>query len=83
MMVDRRNDVGMKLIVGMMSSVILLFVGFFINSTSSIANEARTHIIQVDLRVKALEENYTNIKSDLVEIKDLLRRKIPTAGSGK
>lgn len=74
---DRRDDLGGKIIVGILSSFVLLFAGMFINASWITANEGKNKAYEVAERTTAMESNFKSLQSDLSEIKDLLRRKIP------
>ena len=74
---ERREDVGSKVIVGTLSSILLLLVTLFINSAWSLANEGKNKAFEVSERVTAIESKFLAIQLDLNEIKGLLRRGIP------
>lgn len=77
-MVERRDDVGMKVIVSIFISIIMLFVGLFVNTAWMTANEGKNKAYEVAERVVAIEARFSSIQSDLTEIKNLLRRRVPT-----
>lgn len=80
MVEERRNDVGSKVVIGMMSSVMLVFVAMFINAAWATAHEGSKSATDAQLRVAVLEAQFLSFKSDLNEIKDLLKRDVPQIG---
>jgi hypothetical protein len=81
-MEDRRNDIGLKVVVGLMSSVILIFIGLFVNAAWATAHDGSIKASDAQMRVAVLEAQFTSFRSDLTEIKDLLRRGIPRGNGG-
>ena len=77
MALDRRDDVGQKVTMGVMSSIVVLLVSLFINAAWSTANEGKNKAFEIGERMTAMESKFFSIQSDLVEIKDLLKRRIP------
>ena len=77
---DRRNDLGNKIIVGVFIGVISLLLSLFINAAWTTANEGKNTANEVQKDVSYLKARLDNIQGDLIEIKDLLKRKIPTGG---
>jgi hypothetical protein len=49
----------------------------FINSSWVTANEGKNKAYEVSERLTLMEGKFNSFQSDLAEIKDLLRRKIP------
>lgn len=80
-MVERRDDVGGKVILGIMSSIIVIFITSFLNIAWSTASDGKKKAEEVEIRQTSLEAKFTSFQSDLTEIKDLLRRNIPNHGS--
>lgn len=76
-MVDRREDIGNKIIVGVLIGVIMLFLGLFINAAWATASEGKNKAFEIGERMTAMEGRFNSFQSDLVEIKDLLKRQIP------
>ena len=78
---DRRNDIGMKTLLGLMCSTIGIIISLFVHAAWSTANDGKTVAFEVreDL---AGTKGYINSKldtmqEDLREIKTLLGRKVP------
>lgn len=74
---DRRDDIGAKVVVGVLTSFVLLFAGMFINASWVTANEGKNKAYEIAERTTAMEANFKSFQSDLSEIKDLLKRRIP------
>jgi len=74
---ERRDDVGGKVLVGVLIGIILFIFTFFINATFTIANEGKTKAFEVGERLTSMEAKFTAIQGDLSEIKMLLQRRIP------
>ncbi len=74
---DRRNDIGVKLFIGIITGVVLLLLTLFINAAWETANEGSRKANDALNRVTILEQQYNYIKDDLGEIKSILRRTIP------
>lgn len=80
-MTDRRNDIGMKVLVGMMSSVILLFVGAFIHTAWATAYDGKKKADEVSERMAIMETKMTGFASDVSEMKNDVKqilRRMPT-----
>lgn len=77
MTIDRRTDVGGKITVTILVSLVMLFAGMFMNAAWVTANEGKNKANDVAERMTAMEARFNSFQSDLVEIKDLLRRSIP------
>lgn len=87
---DRRTDVGYKATVGVLTSVIVLLLGIFLNSINSAATEAKNQVIdqgkkvtEHDVKLAKFEECMVQVKDDLKEIKDLLKRSSPYEREGR
>ena len=76
MTTDRRNDMGQKILIGLILGGFGTIVGFFINSMS----EASMAGIKIghdnSIKIAYLESSMSSISSDLGEIKILLRRRV-------
>ena len=70
---DRRNDIGNKVFVG----VILFMLGFFVNTLWAEVSKVKDTASLNQAEIVGLRANYESIKADLVEIKQLLSRRIP------
>lgn len=76
MTTDRRNDMGQKILIGLILGGFGTIVGFFINSMSE-ASVAGLKIGQENsVKIAYLESSMSSIRGDLEEIKGLLRRRI-------
>ena len=78
-MQDRRNDVGSKIALSVMGSTLMIFIGLFINAAWATAHDGILKATDAQMRVIALEAQFTSVRSDLQEIKALLRRGIPNS----
>ncbi len=82
-MVERREDIGGKVIVG----VLIALVGFacisFIGASWSTANAGNIKADNLDRRMTILEVEFRSIGSDVKEIKDLLKRGLPKGASNE
>ena len=56
------------------SGVILILLGLFINTSWTCANEGKNKAYDVEKRITVIETRFDMISSDLKEIKDLLRK---------
>lgn len=85
---ERRNDIGQKLFIGVMLAVFGLLGGMFVNDMfdqarrgTQMANDNRIKITVNQGEIKSIraemKSNFESIKSDLDEIKKLLRRHTP------
>jgi len=77
MMQERRNDLGMKIVISVFSGIIMLLISLFVNAVWVTANEGKNKAFEIGERVTAIEAKFSSISQDLTEIKDLLRRKVP------
>lgn len=79
---EKRNDIGYKVTTSLCGTAFAIILGLFINVTWITANEGKNigYEVKADLKgVKAdVQAKYDAIKEDLLEIKILLKRKIPT-----
>lgn len=76
-MVDRRDDIGSKVLLSTMTGILMLLVTMFINAAWSTANEGKNKAFEIGERMTSMEGKFFSIQGDLSEIKDLLKRKIP------
>lgn len=85
---ERRNDIGQKIFIGLILAVCGLLGGLFVNDMfdqarigTQMANDNKVAIANNSGEIKAIRAemmtNFATIKSDLVEIKSLLRRAAP------
>ena len=78
---DRRNDLGMKVMISVFTSTLAIVLGLFTQATWTVANDGRNigNEVRAELQgVKAdVEAKYQYISSDLAEIKYLLKRTVP------
>lgn len=74
---ERRNDVGGKIAFSIMSAIVLLMFGSFLNTAWSLANDGKKEAEGVSIRESILESKFDSFQNDLSEIKSLLHRAIP------
>ena len=74
---DRREDIGSKVMIGLILGGFGTVVGLFFNATWLTANEGRTKADNAIVRVTSVEAKIDGMADDLKEIKALLRRGIP------
>lgn len=74
---ERRDDIGGKVLVAIMSGTIMLLITVFVNAAWTTANQGLTKSNEVSERVTALEARFGGFQSDLKDIKDILNRKFP------
>ena len=85
---DRRNDIGSKIIIGVINGTVMLILGLFVHAAWTTANDGKNigyevksdlSAVKVDLsgKFELLSEALKVQKEDLNEIKFLLRREIP------
>ena len=77
MTADRRDDLGGKVIVGVLIAVIGASSVSFIGAAWSVAYDGKKKADEVSDRVTAMEARFSGFQSDLTEIKDLLKRGVP------
>lgn len=77
MVEERRNDVGSKITTSVYTGVITIILGLFINATWSTAKEGVELGNKAIVEITDVKSKYQAIHDDLIEIKDLLKRKIP------
>lgn len=75
---ERRDDIGIKVITSIFVGIIMLLISLFVNAVWVTANEGKNKAFEIGERVTAIESKFGAIQTDLNEIKDLLRRRIPT-----
>lgn len=80
MVQERRDDVGGKTVLSVMAGVIMLFVGLFVNAAWTTAQQGFVIGNDAMKRVIVIEAKFDGISSDLNEIKNLLKRRMPNAG---
>ena len=77
-MEERRNDIGTKVTLGMMTSIILLFIGAFIHTAWATAYDGKKKADEVSERVAIMETRMTSFASDVndikIDVKQILRR---------
>lgn len=74
---ERRDDIGGKVLVAIMSGTIMLLITVFVNAAWTTANQGLTKSNEVSERVTSLETGFVGFKSDIKDIKDILTRKFP------
>jgi len=74
---ERRDDVGGKILVGVLIAIIGFSLTSFIGAAWSTASEGKNKAWELSERVTTIEARFGSIQSDLSEIKDLLKRRIP------
>lgn len=77
MIQERREDIGLKVVMGIFSGVVMLLLSIFINAVWITANEGRNKAFEIGERVTAIESRFGGIQDDIKEIKELLKRKVP------
>ena len=77
MTTDRRDDIGGKILTGVMGGIIMLLITTVVNAAWSTASQGLSKANEVSDRVTALEARFGAFQSDLTEIKELLKRKLP------
>lgn len=73
---ERRDDLGQKILLGLIVGGFGTIVGFFTNIVWLEAHEGVVKGNQALIATAQLTERYEHISSDLKEIKDLLRRRV-------
>lgn len=76
-MTERRDDIGGKVMSGVMGGTIMLLVTVFVNAAWSTANQGLTKAQETSERVTALEARFGGFQSDLKDIKEILTRHFP------
>ncbi len=76
-MVERRDDVGGKVLTGVRGGLIMLLLTLFVNAAWATANEGKNKAYEIGERMTAMESKFSSFQSDLAEIKELLKRRIP------
>lgn len=74
---ERRDDIGGKIVISIMASIILLMFGSFLNVAWSTASDGKKKADAVEIKQISMEAKFDAFQGDLTEIKDLLKRKIP------
>ena len=74
---ERRNDIGYKSTITILIGVTSIILSLFVSSTFSVANEGKNMSIENAKKITNLEANLIYMHDDLVEIKELLKRRIP------
>lgn len=74
---DRRDDVGGKVAISILTGVVMLLVTCFVNAAWTLANEGSRKANEAVERITSMEARFNAFQSDLVEIKELLKRRIP------
>lgn len=77
MTADRRNDVGGKVTITVLTGIVMLLLALFVNAAWSTASEGKSKAFEVSAQVTALTARFDSFQADLTEIKDLLRRGVP------
>lgn len=77
MTAERRDDIGGKVLVAIMSGTIMLLITVFVNAAWTTANQGLIKAQETSERVTALEARFGGFQNDLKEIKDILTRKFP------
>lgn len=77
MTLERRDDIGGKIMSAVMAGTIMLLITVFVNAAWSTANQGLTKATETSERVTALEARFGGFQSDLKDIKDILNRKFP------
>lgn len=75
-MPERRDDIGSKILVGLVLGGFGTVIGFFVNIVWGEAHDARLDASQARKETAVLGSQYIAIASDLAEIKELLKRRI-------
>lgn len=72
---ERRDDLGQKLLIGLLLGGFGTCIGFFINVVWGEAHTASSTANNAVLRVAVLESQYVNIVQQLTEIKLLIKNR--------
>lgn len=75
--VERRNDVGGKVAITILTGMVMLMFGLFVNATWTTASEGKNKAFEIGERMTAMEARFASFQGDLSEIKELLKRRIP------
>ena len=77
---NRRNDVGSKIIIGILISTVTILLGIFLSTSMKSAemsraqaNEAKVMAYENKEKISILNTQYIAIRQDLQEIKSLLK----------
>lgn len=73
---DRRDDVGTKIVTGVLISVIAYASVSFISAAWAVAYDGKKKADSLGERMIAMEVRFSSFQSDLAEIKDLLKRSV-------
>lgn len=73
---DRRNDVGAKVTISVLSSVLVLVLSLFVHAAWNVGEAARTIGLRNTERIVRVEACFEAVHADLREIKELLKRRV-------
>ena len=72
--VDRRNDVGTKTTVAILTGLVGVFTALFIHATWAQSSKSVALSEKNSIDIAVIQARYSSIQSDLEEIKSILKR---------
>lgn len=74
---QRRNDLGSKIMIGMILGCVGTILGLFVNVMYGQATEGVRLGHKNEVQIATMQSAVFSISNDLKEIKELLRRRVP------